>query len=262
MDISNEVQAASVWPVPGGAPPEGSVAWVVGVGARAGTGAAIARRMAKGKLHVVVTGRTRSKLDLVVKEIEAAGGSASAAVGSASSEDGLADALAHIDSLDGLAVAVYNAGGSQWRPSILDMDAAFFEDVWRTNCYGAFLVGREAVARMIGRGGAVLFTGSISGILARPKLAAYASAKFGQRAVAQAMAREFGPRNIHIANVIVHGAIDGDRLNNAFPDAKQRRPVDSMVDIDAIAEAYWQVLMQPRTAWTHEMDLRPYCEPF
>jgi NADP-dependent 3-hydroxy acid dehydrogenase YdfG len=111
-------------------------------------------------------------------------------------------------------------------------------------------------------GGAILFTGSISGMIARPKLAAYASAKFGQRAIAQAMAREFGPRNIHVANVVVHGPIDGDRLNSAFPHAKDARPTDGMVDVEQIAETFWQVLVQPRTAWTQEMDIRPYCEEF
>ncbi|MFC5830656.1 SDR family NAD(P)-dependent oxidoreductase [Nonomuraea insulae] len=152
--------------------------------------------------------------------------------------------------------------GSHWRSSMLEMDAEFFENVWRTNCFGGFLVGRESARRMSAAGGgAILYTGSVSGLIARPKLAAYASAKFGQRAVAQALAREFGPRNVHVANVIAHGLIDGDRLNSAFP-AKNRRPTDGMLDIDAIAETFWQVIVQPRTAWAHEVDIRPYCEPF
>jgi NAD(P)-dependent dehydrogenase (short-subunit alcohol dehydrogenase family) len=143
------------------------------------------------------------------------------------------------------------------------MDTAFFEEVWRINCLGSFIMAREATRLMLERdGGALLFTGSISGVMGRPKFTAYASAKFGQRALAQAFARAYGPKNIHVANIIVHGAIDGDRLNSKFPDAKAKRPPDSMVNIDIIAEAFWQVLIQPRNAWTHEMDLRPYCEPF
>lgn len=263
MGLTDEAQQFTGWPVPGGNPPPGSLAWVVGVGARQGTGAAVARRLAAGGMHVLLSGRTEEKLAAVAEEIEDKGGLATAVVADASSEAGLSDALATLDALGPPLVSVYNAGGSQWRSSILEMDSEFFENVWRTNCFGGFIVGRESARRMTARGGgAILFTGSISGSIARPKLAAYASAKFGQRAVAQALAREFAPQNIHVANVIAHGPIDGDRLNTAFPQAKDRRPVDGMLDIDDIAETFWQVLVQPRTAWTHEIDIRPYCEPF
>lgn len=260
---TQQAQDFAGWPVSGGTPPEGGVAWVVGAGARQGTGAAIARRLAAEGLHVVVTGRTKEKVTDVADDIRSRGGQATAVVGDAGTEEGLRESLETIDRLGPLLIAAYNAGGSQWRPSMLDMDAEFFESVWRTNCFGAFLTGREAARRMVARGGgAILFTGSISGMIARPKLAAYASAKFGQRAVAQAMAREFGPHNVHVANIVVHGPIDGDRLNVAFPDAKSRRPKDGMVDIDQIADTFWQVAVQPRTAWTQEMDIRPYCEEF
>lgn len=260
---TDEAQRFDEWPVAGGPPPAGAVAWIVGVGASQGTGAAIARRFAEGGLHVLVSGRTPEKVDAVVEEIRAKGGQATAAVADASTEEGLAPALAALDGLGAPYVTVYNAGGSQWRPSILDMDAGFIERVWRTNCFGSFVVARESARRMVERGGgAILFTGSISGIIGRPKLAAYASAKFGQRGFVQALAREFGPRNLHVANIIPHGPIDGDRLNSQFPHAKDVRPADSMVDIDAIAETFWQVLVQPRTAWTHEVDIRPWCEQF
>ncbi|MCG2621326.1 SDR family NAD(P)-dependent oxidoreductase [Arthrobacter sp. I2-34] len=263
MTPTEEAQYFSGWPVAGGPPPPGSLAWVVGVGSIQGTGGAICRRLAEEGLHVLVTGRTKEKIDAVVEHIQSKGGLATAVVADAGTEAGLADALAKLDELGPPLVTVYNAGGSQWRSSILEMDSEFFEQVWRTNCFGSFIVGRESARRMTERGGgAILFTGSISGTIGRPKLAAYSSAKFGQRAVAQALAREFGPQNIHVANVIVHGPIDGDRLNTAFPTAKERRPVDGMVDIDAIAETFWQVIRQPRTAWTHETDIRPYCEPF
>ncbi|WP_052710758.1 SDR family NAD(P)-dependent oxidoreductase [Pseudofrankia sp. DC12] len=263
MAPTDEAQRFTGWPVLGGPPPAGGVAWVIGVGARQGTGAAIARRLAAGGMHVLVTGRTEEKLAAVVADIEDKGGTAASAVADAGTEAGLAGPLAKLDELGPPLVCVYNAGGSQWRPSILDMDAQFFESVWRTNCLGSFLVAREAARRMTARGGgAILFTGSVSGLVGRPKLAAYASAKFGQRALVQALAREFAPRNIHVANVIPHGPIDGDRLNSQFPDAKDRRPVDGMIGIDAIAETFWQLLVQPRSAWTLEIDLRPYCEPF
>jgi NAD(P)-dependent dehydrogenase (short-subunit alcohol dehydrogenase family) len=260
---TDEAQKSTVWPVAGGPPPRGSIAWVIGVGALQGTGAALSRRLAAEGLHVVLTGRTKEKVDALVADITERGGAATGVTGDAGSEAGLAESLATIDGLGPLSVAAYNAGGSQWKSSILEMESDFFESVWRTNCFGSFIAGREAARRMSASGGgAVLFTGSISGRIARPKLAAYASAKFAQRALAQAMAREFGPRNIHVANVIVHGPIDGDRLNSAFPHAKAARPVDGMVDTDQIADTFWSVIVQPRNAWTQEMDIRPYCEEF
>jgi NAD(P)-dependent dehydrogenase (short-subunit alcohol dehydrogenase family) len=251
------------WPKNGGSPPKGSLAWIVGAGAIQGAGGAIARRLAAGGMRVVVTGRTPQKVDAIVTDIMQRGGVAIAAPADAGSDEGLQPALDIVRKEGGLKVAIYNAGGSQWRSSPLDMDTAFFEDVWRTNCLGGFIVAREATRLMLERdGGALLFTGSISGVIARPKFAAYAAAKFGQRAVAQAFAREYGPKNIHVANIIVGGPIDGDRLNHAFPHAKEKRPVDGMVNIDTIAETFWQVLTQPRHGWTHEIDLRPYCETF
>ncbi|MFV3126171.1 SDR family NAD(P)-dependent oxidoreductase [Niveispirillum sp. KHB5.9] len=261
--MADNKQTAKPWPIQGGPPPAGSVAWIVGVGASAGTGAAIARRLARGGCRVAVTGRTAEKVETVVREINEAGGDAVAVIADVGTEAGVTAAYEQVKTLGTLSVAIYNAGGSQWRPNPLEMDGDFFEQVWRTNCFGSFVVAREAARAMLETGGgAILFTGSISGVIARPKLTAYASAKFGQRAIAQAFAREYGPKNIHVANIIPHGPIDGDRLNSRFPHAKDARPEDGMIDIEQIAEAFWTVLIQPRNAWTHEMDLRPYCEPF
>jgi NAD(P)-dependent dehydrogenase (short-subunit alcohol dehydrogenase family) len=239
------------------------VAWVVGVGARAGTGGAIARRFAKAGLHVVVTGRTAEKLDSVVAEIKELGGKATAVVGDARSDEGLASSLETVKGLGPLHAAIYNAGGSQWRSGFLELDTAFIEDVWRINCLGGFIMGREAAKLMLARErGSIMFTGSISGFVSRPKLAAYAAAKFGLRAVALGMAREFWPKNLHVAHIVPVGPIDGDRLNSKFPEAKDKRPPDAFIPPEQIAEAFWTAHCQPRTAWTLETDLRPYCEPF
>lgn len=260
--MSESVQPAP-WPARGGPPPEGSVAWIVGVGASSGTGGSLVRRYAKAGLTVVVTGRTPEKVHAIVREITDAGGKAVAAPADVGTEAGLLEALEVVKATGPLSVAIYNAGGSQWRKNPLEMDAEFFESVWRTNCFGSFLMAREAARLMLEKGGgAILFTGSISGVVSRPKFTAYASAKFGQRAICQAFAREYGPQNIHVANVIPHGPIDGHRLNSQFPNAKEVRGEDGMINPDEIAEAFWTVTTQPRNAWTLEMDLRPYTEPF
>lgn len=253
----------SPWPAKGGPPPAGSVAWIVGVGASSGTGASVVRRFAREGLAVVVTGRTPEKVDALVAEVTSAGGKAIAAPADVGTEAGLLKALEVVKQTGVLTVAIYNAGGSQWRANPLEMDGDFFEQVWRTNCFGSFLMAREAARLMLQTGGgAIMFTGSISGVVARPKFAAYAAAKFGQRATVQAFAREYGPHNIHMANVIPHGPIDGERLNSKFPKAKEMRGEDGMIDPDQIAEAFWLIANQPRNAWTLEMDLRPFVEAY
>jgi NAD(P)-dependent dehydrogenase (short-subunit alcohol dehydrogenase family) len=256
-------ELATCWPVGGGPPPKGALAWVVGAGAVAGTGGAVARRLARGGMRVVLTGRTPAKLEELARVIRSEGGEAIVAPGDAGTEEGLSEPLEAVKREGPLHVTVYNAGGSQWRSSPLEMETAFFEDVWRINCLGAFITARESTRLMLERGGGViLFTGSISGVKAQPKLVAYASAKFGQRALAEGFARGYGPKNIHVANMLIHGPIDGDRFNNAWPGAKDKRPVDNMIPVENIAEAYWQVIIQSRNSWTQEMVMRPYCEPF
>lgn len=261
--MDNAEPKSGAWPGQGGQPPTDSVAWVVGVGNVQGTGGALARRLAREGLKVVITGRTPEKLREVVAAIEAEGGIAIAAPGDATSDAGLVDALAIVRAAGALRVAVYNAGGSQWRASILDMDTEFFENVWRINCLGGLIVGRESARIMVEHGGgAILFTGSTSSVVTQPKLTAYAGAKFGLRAVAQGLAHEFWSRGIHVAHALVEAAIDGDRFTAAFPDAKAQRPPDSLIDIDALADSYWHIITQPRSCWTHEFNLRPYSERF
>ena len=159
-------------------------------------------------------------------------------------------------------IVVYNAGNNEFR-SLLEMDVEFWERLWRLCCLGGFLVGREAARRMLPRGrGTLIFTGATASIRARPPFTAFASAKAALRALAHGMAREFGPQGLHVGHVIIDGGIDGDRLNERFPQWKQQRGADGMLDPDAIAAAYWQLHCQDRTAWTLELDLRPYKEPF
>jgi NAD(P)-dependent dehydrogenase (short-subunit alcohol dehydrogenase family) len=157
---------------------------------------------------------------------------------------------------------VYNAGNAMIRP-VLEMDAAFFESAWRVGCLGGFLVGREAARRMVpAGGGTLLFTGATASVRARPPFTAFAAAKAALRALAHGLAREFGPQGLHVAHVIVDGMIEGDQILSRFPAAKERAGQDGLLAPDAIADAYYLLHAQPRSAWTLELDVRPYKESF
>jgi NAD(P)-dependent dehydrogenase (short-subunit alcohol dehydrogenase family) len=159
-------------------------------------------------------------------------------------------------------LVAYNAGNNRPRP-LLEMDVPFVEDLWRVCALGGFLVGREAARRMVPAGGGTLiFTGATASIRARPPFTAFASAKAALRAFAHGMAREFGPQGLHVGHVIIDGGIDGDAINKRFPQFKERLGADGMLGLDAIADAFWALHVQDRTAWTLELDLRPYKEQF
>lgn len=236
---------------------------VVGVGASAGLGGALCRRFAEAGLQVFAAGRTREKLERVCDEIDRAGGRAVPVEMDTTREADVLRLFDRVEEYGGAPeIVVYNAGNNEFRP-LLEMDVEFWERLWRLCCLGGFLVGREAARRMLPRGrGTLIFTGATASIRARPPFTAFASAKAALRALAHGMAREFGPQGLHVGHVIIDGGIDGDRLNERFPQWKQQRGADGMLDPDAIAAAYWQLHCQDRTAWTLELDLRPYKEPF
>lgn len=237
-------------------------ALIVGVGASEGLGAASARRFAREGLHVVVAGRTPAKLEIVVDEIKRAGGSAEFVAGDAAVEADAARFVAKADAGGTLAVALHNAGGNR-RDSILELEQKHFEQLWREHCLGGFLVGREAAKRMVPRGaGTILFTGASGSLRGKAGFAAFAAAKAGLRAVSQSMARELGPKGIHVGHVVVDGGIKGQRLLSVMPGLEEQRGPDGMLSIDAIAEAFWQIHVQHRSAWTQELDLRPWAETF
>jgi NAD(P)-dependent dehydrogenase (short-subunit alcohol dehydrogenase family) len=240
---------------------------VVGVGAERGLGAALCRRFAAEGYHVLVAGRTADRIGRVARAIEAAGaGSAEPVPTDATREE---DVLRLFDRGmapgDGLAPAdlvVSNAGNNR-RLDFREVAAAAFEDFWRVGCFSGFLVGREAARRLVPLGrGTVIFTGASASLRGKPGYAHFAAAKAGLRAVAQSMAREYGPLGLHVAHVVIDGGIDGERLRAARPQAIEERGEDGLLDIGAIAEAYWQLHRQPRSAWTHELDLRPFKESF
>ncbi len=237
-------------------------ALVVGVGASRGLGAASARRFAREGLHVVVAGRNAEKVPRVAEEICAAGGSAEAVIGDAANEE---DTIRFVESAEakGPLLLVLQNSGSNRRDPFLELASADFEQIWREHCLAGFLTGRESARRMVPRGrGTILFTGASGSLRGSAYYAAFAAAKAGLRAVAQSVAREFGPKGIHVAHSIIDGGIAGDRFLSRFPDAEKEQGADSLLSIDAIAEAYWQLHIQHRSAWTLEQDLRPWVEKF
>ena len=241
----------------------GTVAVVVGVGAQQGTGAALSRRFAREGLHTFVAGRTAEKIEAVAREITNSGGKATAVVADVTVSRDVAQLLDRaLDEGGSLDVVAYNAGNNQFSP-LLDMDDAFFEELWRVCCFGGFLVGREAARRMVPRGrGSILFTGATASLRARPPFTAFASAKAALRAVVHGMAREFGPQGIHVGHVVIDGVINGEIVNNRFPQIRERLGEDGMLAVDAIADAFWALHVQHPSAWSLELDLRPYKETF
>ncbi|MEO8203678.1 MAG: SDR family NAD(P)-dependent oxidoreductase [Betaproteobacteria bacterium] len=239
---------------------------VVGVGAEQGLGAALCRRFAAGGHHVLAAGRTEAKVALVAKAIQAGGGSAEAFAMDTTVE---ADVIALFDRAmapgagrEPADLVAFNAGVNQ-KIDLRELDAATFEEFWRIGCFGGFLVGREAARRLVPLGrGTVLFTGASASLRGKPGFAHFSAAKAGLRMLAQSMAREYGPLGIHVAHVVIDGGINGHRLISRRPEALAERGADGLLGIDAIAETYWHIHRQPRTAWAQEIDLRPYKEAF
>lgn len=239
-------------------------AMVLGAGARQGLGGALCARFAREGLHVFPVGRTAEKLDRLCDDLSKEGHQATPIVADCTSAGDMCAAFDRVEEVTGQApeIVAYNAGNAAIG-GLLDMEDAFFENAWRVCAFGAFLCGREAAKRMVpAGGGTLLFTGATSSLRSKPPFIAFASAKAAERAVAQGLAREFGPQNLHVAHVILDGAIDGDMLNSMMPAMKERLGEDGMLSPDAIAEAYWQLHKQHRSAWTFELDLRPYKETF
>jgi NAD(P)-dependent dehydrogenase (short-subunit alcohol dehydrogenase family) len=239
---------------------------VVGVGAERGLGAALCRRFAHGGYHVLVAGRTAAKIGKVADTIAATGGSAEPIAIDATCEDDVARlfdrAMAPGEGFELADLVVSNAGNNQ-RIDFRELTAAQFEDFWRVGCFSGFLVGREAARRLVPLGrGTVIFTGASASIRGKPSFAHFSAAKAGLRMISQSMAREYGPLGIHVAHVVVDGGIDGDRLRNRAPTLIKERGEDGLLGIDAIAENYWHIHRQPRSAWTQEIDLRPFKEAF
>ena len=236
---------------------------VLVVGAGDATGGAIARRFAREGYIACVTRRQVDKLAPLVAQIEADGGRAHAFGSDARKEDEVAKLFVQIEQeVAPIEVAVFNIGANVRFP-ITETTARVYYKVWEMGCFGGFLVGREAARVMLPRArGSIFFTGATASLRGGNGFAAFAGAKHGLRALAQSMARELGPKGIHVAQIIVDAAIDTEFIRDNFPQRYALKEQEGIVNPEAIAESYWQLHLQPRNAWTHEMDLRPWIEPW
>ncbi|HWP10327.1 MAG TPA: SDR family oxidoreductase [Ramlibacter sp.] len=241
------------------------VALVVGAGDA--TGGAVARRFARGGYTVCATRRSADKLQPLLDGIAAEGGKAHGFASDARKEDEVIALVERIESTIGpIEVLVFNIGANA--PSgILDETARRYFKIWEMACMAGFLNGREVARRMVarvgkGHKGTIIFTGATASMRGSANFAAFAGAKHALRALAQSMARELGPRGIHVAHVIVDSAIDTAFIRENFPDRYALKEQDGIVNPDHIAETYWMLHRQPRDAWTHELDLRPWLEKF
>jgi NAD(P)-dependent dehydrogenase (short-subunit alcohol dehydrogenase family) len=238
------------------------LAWIAGVGASAGLGAALARRFAREELTVAVTGRSRERHEAIVDEIRSAGGHAVALPGDVTREADLTAIARQLSDTGTLEVAIFNAASATRAPT-LELSAEQFEAAWRVTTLGGFLFARAALSPLLAAGrGSLLFTGATASLRGRPPFAAFASAKAGLRSLAQSLAREFGPKNIHVAHVVVDGGIDGERLRTSAPQRVAERGEDGLLNPADIADAYWYLHRQGRSAWSQEIDLRPFNESF
>jgi NAD(P)-dependent dehydrogenase (short-subunit alcohol dehydrogenase family) len=231
------------------------------VGAGDATGAAVARRFAREGYVACLARRSADKLQPLVAAIRADGGEARGFASDARKEDQVAELIETIESEVGpIEVFVFNIGANV-PCGILDETPRKFFKIWEMACFAGFLTSQAAARRMASRQrGTILFTGATAALRGAANFAAFAMAKHGLRALAQSMARELGPMNIHVAHVVIDGAIDTAFIRDNFPARYAEKDQDGILAPDHIADAYWYLHTQPRDAWTFELDLRPWIE--
>lgn len=234
---------------------------VLGAGPPQGIGAAVARRFAREGLHVFISGRNIEKVEQSAEHIRVSGGSAEAIKVDVTSQSEIEGLFERVWEREGaLETVVFNAGGNT-PDAFEDLSAQAFENVWRVCCFGAFLAAKQALPILRTQGfGSMLFTGASASLRGKPNFGQFASAKAALRNLIQALAREYGPHGVHIAHIIIDGLVNGERAGDLFGEHLEKLGPDGALEPDDIADAYWMLHKQPRSTWTHELDLRPYKE--
>jgi NAD(P)-dependent dehydrogenase (short-subunit alcohol dehydrogenase family) len=234
---------------------------VLVVGAGDATGGAIARRFAREGLIACVTRRSADKLEPLVAQIRAEGGQAHGFASDARNEADVEALVARIErDIAPLEVAVFNIGANV-RFAVTETTERVYRKVWEMGALAGFLMGREVARAMLPRGrGTIIFTGATASVRGSAGFAAFAGAKHALRALAQSMARELGPQGLHVAHVVIDGAIDTRFIAENFPERYALKDKGGILSPEAIADNYWNLHRQDRSAWTHELDLRPWME--
>ena len=234
---------------------------VLGAGLPDGVGGALAHRFAREGLHVLVTGRTLDKVEQTAASIREQGHDAAALGVDVTSEADLDAAFAQLaDRGEPVAAVIYNAGNNAIIP-FEQLTAEQFEQFWRLGPYGGFLTAQRAMPMLAAQGsGSMLFTGASASMRGRPNFAHFASSKAGLRSLAQSLARDYGPKGVHVAHVVIDGGINGDKLKTIFPEWLDQLGEDGSLSPQAIADAFWYLHAQHRSAWSFELDLRPFKE--
>ncbi|MGN8259691.1 SDR family oxidoreductase [Pseudomonas sp. SMSB3] len=234
---------------------------VLVVGAGDATGSAIAKRFAREGFVACVTRRQVDKLQPLLEDIRASGGQAHGFGSDARDEQEVAELVETIErDIGPIEAFVFNIGANV-PCSILEETPRKYFKIWEMACFAGFLTAQAVARRMVGRErGTIMFTGATAGTRGAAGFAAFAGAKHALRALAQSMARELGPRNIHVAHVVVDGAIDTAFIRDSFPERYALKDQDGILDPEHIADSYWFLHAQPRDAWTFELDLRPWME--
>ena len=231
------------------------------IGAGDATGGAIARRFAREGFIACVTRRHADKLQPLVERIERDGGRAHGFGSDARDEAQVSELVARIErEIAPIEVAVFNIGANV-RFDVTETTERVYRKVWEMGALAGFLMGREVAKVMVPRGrGTILFTGATASLRGGAGFAAFAGAKHALRALAQTMARELAPQGIHVAHIVIDGAIDTEFIRENFPERYALKERDGILNPDAIADNYWLLHQQHRSAWTHELDLRPWLE--
>lgn len=250
-----------------------AAAVVVGAGERNGIGGAVAAKAAREGLHVFVAGRTQAKIERCARNIEDDGGQATAVVCDSTRSEDMAALFSAIAASElPLRLAVYNTGRNIPAP-FMQTTPELLRGHWRRCALGGLMLGQSAIKAMLatpdadsGHHGTVIFTGASASLRGKPLFAGFSAAKAGLRALAQSAAREFGPQGIHVAHIVIDGLVDGDVVQGLDAGIGKlllrRKGADGALQPDDVAKAFWMLHRQHRSAWTHELDLRPFAEGF
>ena len=233
---------------------------VLGVGPEEGLGVALCKAFAAEGYSVFGCGRSEENMDALNK-IKTDKGKITGLVGDVTKEEDVEKIFNAVDkNSKTLSSVIYNAGNNNAKP-FLEMDLPFFQDLWEVCAKGAFLVAQQAIPRLVkNNGGSLIFTGATASLRSRPPFTAFASAKSAERSLAQGLAKEFGSKGVHVANVIIDGIIDGDKVNLRFPEFAASKGEDGKLNIAHIADNFLMLHNQKRSTWSFELDLRPWSE--